>query len=264
MEVLMKQKKSVIDARRRKIIQHIHERGYTSVEKLARLFDISEPTVRRDLTAIEKLGLIVRVHGGAQAAPSEHRIASLLEQKRSAIAKTAASLVHDEDILFVNSSLTALETLQYIEPNKFVTVITNNGKAIEKNTPPNIKLMLTGGETRPPKSAMTGEFATNNLTRVQATKSILGASGLDLTEGITTAIIDEVAINKLMLSDNYSKCKILLVDSSKLDHVNAFVSGSLKDIDTLITDSDADPSFVQAIKDLGITVILAHTDDLTS
>ena len=207
---------------------------------------------------MDKKGLLKRRHGGATAIDSSVITASILEKKRELIAKTAATFIEDDDIVFINSSTTSIKTISYIEPSKYVSVITNNGKAIGLHTLPNVKLILTGGETRQPKSAMTGEFALKNIKDVQANKLILGASGFHIKEGITTANIDEVAINKAMIEG--AKQVILCIDSSKLNHVSAFVSGVSSDIDILITDTDADEKLIKALELMGIRCVLVDIE----
>ncbi len=249
----MKQSRKAISLRRKNILLMVKEKKYMSVEDLASETGVSLPTLRRDLTYLDKKGLLKRKHGGASAIDSKVVTASIMEKKKDLIAKTAASLIENDDIVFINSSSTSIKSITYIEPSKYVSVITNNGKALSLHTLPNIKLILTGGETRQPKSAMTGEFALKNIINVQATKAILGASGFHIKEGITTANIDEVAINKAMIEA--SKEVILCVDSSKLNHVSAFVSGVSLDIDILITDSDADQNLIKSLELMGIKCI---------
>lgn len=254
----MKQSKKTIENRRKNILLLVKEKKHISVEDLSKYTKVSLPTLRRDLTFLDKQGLLKRNHGGASAIDSSIITASIIEKKRDAIAKMAASLIADDDIVFINSSTTSIKTISYIEPSKYVSVITNNGKAIGLHTLPNVKLILTGGETRQPKSAMTGEFAIKNIKNVQANKLILGASGFHIKEGITTANIDEVAINKTMIE--CAKEVILCIDSSKLNHVSAFVSGVSSDIDILITDTDADVQVIRALDLMGIRCILVDIE----
>lgn len=255
----MKQSKKTIELRRKSILLIVKEKKDVTVEELAEKTDVSLPTLRRDLTYLDKKGLLKRRHGGATAIDSSVITASILEKKRELIAKTAATFIEDDDIVFINSSTTSIKTISYIEPSKYVSVITNNGKAIGLHTLPNVKLILTGGETRQPKSAMTGEFALKNIKDVQANKLILGASGFHIKEGITTANIDEVAINKDMIEG--AKQVILCIDSSKLNHVSAFVSGVSSDIDILITDTDADDKLIKALELMGIRCVLVDIEE---
>lgn len=80
---------------------------------------------------------------------------------------------------------------------------------------------------------MTGEFAINNLKRVTATKSFLGCSGFSVNVGMTTALMNEVSINKLMLT-RVTDSTYILADHTKIGGESNFVSSSIENIKTLL------------------------------
>lgn len=250
----MKQSNEIIEKRRNAILVIINEHKELSNVDLAKMVDVSLPTIRRDINYLEKKGLIKKYHGRVCSIGTDELRSSIIEKKQNIIAKTAASLVDNDDIIFINSSKTSIKTIEYIEPSTYVSVITNNGKALSLHVLPNVKLVLTGGETKAPKSAMTGEFALKNIINVQANKAILGASGFHIAEGMTTANLDEVAINKYMIQN--TNTVILCIDSSKLNHKSAFISSEVTDIDIIITDSDADQKLIEQFEMLGIKCIV--------
>ncbi|WP_282925532.1 DeoR/GlpR family DNA-binding transcription regulator [Helcococcus kunzii] len=254
----MKQSKELIDSRRKKALLIINENKSISNKDLAYKLDVSLPTIRRDINYLSKKGLIHKTHGEVQAIDSKVILTTRIEKKKDLIAKYAASLVDNDDTIFINSSDTSIKTIKYVEPSKYISVVTNNGKALKYHTLPNVKIILTGGEIKAPKSAMTGEFAIKNIKGVQANKAFLGASGFHLEEGMTTANIDEVAVNKAMIGN--ANTVILCVDSSKLNHKSAFISGSVRNFDILITDSDADSAFIDNLTMLGVECILLDID----
>lgn len=255
----MKQSKDIIKMRRKKLIQIINERKTIENTELAKILDVSLPTLRRDINFLYNEGIIQKKHGTVEAIDSKVVLKSKLVRKKELIAKYAASIVDNDDTIFINSSDTSIKLINYIEPSKFVSVVTNNGKALTFNTLPNIKLILTGGDIKLPKTAMTGEFAIKNVNDVQANKAILGASGFDIKEGMTTANLDEVAVNKAMIK-NANKV-ILCVDSSKLNHVSAFISGRALDFNMLITDTDADKTLIDKLKFMGLECVLVDIDE---
>ena len=85
--------------------------------------------------------------------------------------------MNDGDCIFINASSTALSIISNITAQD-VTVITNNAKAMLLTERPNASIILTGGEIRPPKASMTGEFALECVKRITATKCFLGVTGL--------------------------------------------------------------------------------------
>lgn len=255
----MKQSKELIDLRRRKALLVINENRTISNSNLAKKLNVSLPTIRRDINYLLDKGLIYKEHGKVHALDSKVITESRIERKKDLIAKIAASLISDDDTVFINSSDTSIKTIKYVDPAKYVSVITNNGNALSYHTLPNVKIIFTGGEIKAPKSAMTGEFCLKNINDVQANKAIMGASGFHLEEGMTTANIDEVAVNKAMIKN--SNTVILCVDSSKLNHISAFVSGSVRDFDILITDTDAEKEVIDNLTLLDIECIQVDIDD---
>ncbi|MEG1687231.1 MAG: DeoR/GlpR family DNA-binding transcription regulator [Angelakisella sp.] len=252
----MKNSQSIVDNRRNKILQLLEQTGSVCVNSLAEELTISPLTVRRDLDYFEKMGVVERFHGGAALKTklqSDNIFSSVYTLHKHAIARRAAQLVSDGDTIFINTSSTALLMLGYITA-KMVTVITNNGKAIFCDTRDDMILLLTGGELRAPKEAMVGEFALNNLNRVMASKCFLGCSGLTLEEGMTTAVLQEVAVNELMLT-RVTGARYLLADHSKIGRKHSFMSGAVEQISCLITDTDADKSILRQLAERGVQII---------
>ena len=209
----MKNSRNFIETRRKKIYQALEKHGSVKVDELAEQLHTSPLTIRRDLDHLEQQNLVERYYGGASIRRNRSGPANSVDSSyKHAIARHAAQFVSDGDTIFINSSSTALLTIKYITA-KMVTVITNNGKAIFSDLNEDINIILTGGELRPPKEVMLGEFALNNLNLVTANKCFLGCSGLTVEEGFTTAAMQEVAINQLMLSRVTGK-KYILADEA--------------------------------------------------
>lgn len=252
----MKMNKAIVDERRNKIMKEIQFNGHASVEDLASKLNVSPLTIRRDLQYWEELGAVVRYYGGAKLVQNfvqnDDPNASN-ELYKHAIAKYAAQHVQEGDTIFINTSSTALLVLKYIR-NKRVTVITNNGKAIFMEHDPLLSICLTGGELRIPKESMVGEFALNNLNRVSANKVFLGCSGINASSGMTTAILQEVAINEAMINRCIGET-FLLADHTKIGVNHSFTSGHISSFNYLITDNLADQDELYPIKEAGVKVI---------
>lgn len=251
----MKNNINIVNTRREKIINILKAKKSIKVTDLSEIFEVSPLTIRRDLDHLTKLGLVERFHGGANLVEEPvDKENMILNQKKTAIAKKASEYINDNETIFINSSSTALLTLQYLK-DKRVTVITNNGKALGLDIDSKISLVLTGGDIKFPKAALTGEFAVRNLSKVTANRSIIGVSGLSFEMGLTSFFLDEVAVNELMLT-RVSEGSIVVADSSKLGLNQTFVSGQVSAISMLITDSDADRVFIEKLEKMGIQVIL--------
>lgn len=251
----MKMNKEVVDQRRKKVMQKIQAHGKIEVEDLAKELAVSALTIRRDLQYWEEQGAIERYYGGARLIQSfvDNNEIDNNEPYKHAIAKYAAQYVEDGDTIFINTSSTALLVLKYIR-GKRVTVITNNGKAIFMDHDPLVSIVLSGGELRIPKESMVGDFALNNLNRVTANKSFLGCSGFDIEAGMSTAILQEVSINDVMIN----RCKgqvFLLADQTKIGNVHQFIVSDIHAFHYLITDKRVPLEQVEEFHDAGIKTV---------
>lgn len=255
----MKNSRDIIDLRHKKILQILQKVQTANVTDLARRFQVTTATIRRDLEILEAQGSIKRYFGGAQYILPPNVDVNYKTEKgnptpaKLAIAKKAASMVTPGDIVFLNSSSTALYILDYM-PDIHASVITNNARAIYCKYPESIDLMLTGGEVYGNKQSLVGEFAISSTKKVTASKCFLGASGVSSLGGVTSSIVQEVAVNQSMIAQ-CSGPKIVVADSSKIGTRQNFLSYGLDQVTHLITDSGADPRELERISSCGVEII---------
>ncbi|MDR1899808.1 MAG: DeoR/GlpR family DNA-binding transcription regulator [Treponema sp.] len=247
----MRINRSVVDARRAKILKILEETGFVKVNQLAGQMGVSPLTIRRDLDLLAEDRKIDRFYGGASLLKYEdggggNIFSSGFTLNKLAVAQYAAALVEDGDTIFINTSSTALGILPYITA-KQVTVITNNVKAVTLDHRKDMILVFTGGELRFPKEAMVGDFALNNLNRVTASKCFLGCNGINPQEGVTTAVLQEATINNLMLT-RVTGPRYILADKSKIGRRLNFIYGRLEEITLLITDTEAPGNLVEELR----------------
>lgn len=145
----MKSSQGIVYKRRQHILKALQEKKVVLVEDLAKELGVSEITVRRDLQSFDDQHLIERFYGGARLLEGSFqkkstRQSSHIVQKQE-IAKLAATLVHDHDMIFINSGSTAFLLLNYLS-DRNVTIITNNGRAIFRNPSSKAEIVLSGGE----------------------------------------------------------------------------------------------------------------------
>lgn len=257
----MKRSKAYVASRRDAIIALLESQGQATVSELADHFGVSALTIRRDLDFLEAQQVISRQYGTATLLnPLGRPSGSRQIRANKAIAREAARHVEDGDCIFLNASSTALSIIEFITAQD-VTVITNNGKALLLDEHPNVSILLTGGEIRPPRASMTGEIALDYIKRVTAAKCFLGLTGLSATYGLTSATAPEPAINALMLER--SKLHVAVADSSKLGLTSSFQFGSTDEIDLLITDTGATEDQVEKLKAYGLGEVIQVDPTLT-
>jgi DeoR family transcriptional regulator, fructose operon transcriptional repressor len=253
----LKSTQYAIQRRQMQILQHLKLNGPSSVTALAERFDVAPITIRRDLDLLASKNLVVRRFGSAKitdAASIDEEPTNNISAKKLAIAKKAAEFLVNGDSVFINSSETASHVLSYIK-GKSVLVITNNGRSLNVERDPGVELVLTGGEVYGNKHSLVGEFALNAVSKVTTTKCILGVSGISLSGGITSKVLQETTINRTMLN-HCNGPKIIVADSSKIGIEHNFYSGKINDITMLITDIGANPDEIERIQNAKIQVVL--------
>lgn len=260
----MKVDYKIVQQRRDDIMMIIQKLGSVSVKQLMNEFDVSEITIRRDLQYWEDRGAVIRYHGGAKIIQHmvNHDNSNFTNDRyKHAIAKHAATYVEEGDTIFINTSSTALLVAQYI--NKRCTIITNNAKMLLAKHSPQISIVLTGGELRFPKEAMVGDFALNNLSKIRANKSFLGCGGINSESGVTTAIFSETAINETMIQNTLGST-FILCDYTKIGQTHNYISGSLEEVNYLITDINASDEELSHILEVNPDIKVKKVEPLNS
>lgn len=246
----MKRSKAYVAARRDAIIALLESNGQMSVNALAEHFEVSPLTIRRDLNQLETQQVLTHEHGSAILLnPLGRPAGSQQVRANKAIAREAARHISDGECVFVSASSTALGIISFITAED-VTVITNNGRVLQMDETPNVTILLTGGEVRPPRASMTGDIAHDLVRRVTASKCFLGASGISAKYGLASATSPEPAVNALMIER--SKECIVVADSSKLGHESSFQFASADEVDLLITDTGATDAQVAELEAYGL------------
>ena len=241
----MKVSKDIVNQRRIDVMKTIEENNFVTVEELEKKFKVSAATLRRDLKYWEDQGAIIRNYGGASlihAFVEDNDYAKTRFMK--AIAKRAALYIEDGDVIFINSSRTAIMVMDYIK-NKRVTIITNHIKAAGE-LDDGISLVYTGGEVKYPQNSMTGDFTLAALNNITANKCFIGCSGLK-EDSVSTGIMKEMLINQTMLNKTAGQ-KFILCDHTKVGLDYNFHYGDYKEIDYLITDVAANEKIITRIR----------------
>ncbi|MGM0302047.1 DeoR family transcriptional regulator [Enterococcus sp. AZ048] len=244
-----------INKRQKNILELLQLTEQMTTDELAKALDVSISTVRRDLNLLEEKNDIIRNYGYCsynyenktdfdQSGP---------ERIKQAIAREASKYVSDYDTLFINSSSTALKTLDFIHSNH-LTVVTNNVKVNYSPHKDNCNYILTGGEMRFPKEALVGDIALHTISSMNADVCVIGCSGVSLENGVTTKILNESTINEMMINKTI-KCKILVADHRKIGLTSKFKIADISVFDYLITDKFSSQNIVNEIRNAGVKVI---------
>jgi len=251
--------------RRSQIAQMVLENGKVLVADLVSQFEVTETSIRRDLTLLEQGGRLKRVHGGAIPIPGSSRTDSFAEKKelhiktKERIGKVAAELIKPKDIVLLDSGTTTLQVVRQVPStlrnSNMITLVTNSLPiAQEVLAWPSPNLTILGGLYLPDYQAMVGPQTLAQLQELTADKVFLGADGLTLGSGPTTANVLMAEVDRMMVE--HSRQVILVTDSSKIGRVGFVPIKAVNSIHILITDTNAPPDIVQSIRDMGVEVLL--------
>jgi len=216
-----------------------------TVQEIHRQINVSPATLRRDLTEMEKAGLLVRVHGGVvhpQALRSEPSFSlksrRAVEAKR-AIAGVAVEGVPDGAVVFVDSGTTCLEVGRRLLTRGAVKVVTNSAPLLAEAHNAGLPIVALGGELRPISGALTGLLALEWLARLRINYAFLGASGLGL-DGVATTELSEAAVKTAVLQNVSANAgrRVLAADTSKWNATALVRFGGWEDFDLWITSGE--------------------------
>ena len=186
------------EEREMEILRTLIQQKQVSVNELAEKMYTSKASIRRDLNSLEAQHLLRRVHGGAileENNLSQIKIPFLLREleesdEKTKLAKYAANLVKDGDVLFLDASTSAYHVIPYLTTKKDLTVITNGIKALSKLAECNLRCIGTGGSVFNSCMAFVGENACRAVAQYYADICFFSCRGLSL-DGILTDISQE-------------------------------------------------------------------------
>lgn len=262
-------KKLYPEERLLKIMELLKARSKVEVETLTDYFQVTGSTIRADLRELEDRHLIVRTHGGAmlkevvdEGLKPDHdpAYARRLRQHhllKAAIGKATASLLADGESMMLDDGSTTLQVAKHFPPEKRFKVVTNGlNICLELANHPNVHVVATGGTLKKEDLSYHGRVAEDVAARFNTDKSILGASGIAIPEGVTAPNEEKAELKKIMIS--HSRDLILVADHTKLMRVSFVPVCRLESIHTLVTDSRAPAEVVARFRDYGVEVVIAE------
>lgn len=214
------------EERFQRIISIVEENGSISVQQLTKELDTSESTIRRDLTVLDKEGMLVKVRGGAIAKGSTyttsddtvmHRKACNQEDKAT-IAKFAAQLIKPDDFIYLDAGTTTEMMIDYIN-EKNLTFVTNALTHAKKLAEKGYTVYIPGGEYKFATEAIVGEEAIESLSKYNFTKGFWGTNGVNPVNGFTTPDVKEAMLKKKVMEN--CKKRYVLCDSSKFSQISS-------------------------------------------
>lgn len=242
------------------IVRELRSRGRVSVTEIAGLTGCSEMTVRRDLDALARDGVIRRVRGAAISAligaetPFPVRRRTAAEAKRR-IGRAAAALVADGETVVVDSGTTALEVATALAGRRLTVLPLSLPAATALAGSPGIRLVMPGGDVRPTELAFVGPLTEHALDLLRFDAVILGCCGLSVRDGLTGHDVAESAVKRAAI--RAAARVIVVADASKWGTTAFSRLCPTEQVDVVVTDDAADDELVRAVANTGVEVVRA-------
>lgn len=252
--------------RHNKIVEFVLEKGQVNISDICEMFGVSEMTARRDLNALDRQGLLRRIHGGAitnlgRSYEPSFQTRTVKNQKAKAmIGHKAAELIYDGDSIALDVGTTTLEIVQGLKGKRNLTIVTSclqiaNKVVDQLSLDIDARLILTGGIIRPRELSMIGPIAEMVYEDLHVDKAFIGIGGISLEDGLTEYNIEDTQIKKVLIRS--AREKIVVADGSKFG-VTTFASvAPLTAVDKVVTDESAPVDMVEQVRKKGVDVILA-------
>ena len=247
------------------ILKILDQHEKVEITDLSGLLNVAEMTIRRDLSLLEQQGYLERIRGGAarikrlETEDLFERKSLLMKEEKIAIGKAVPQFMENNDTVFINPGTTVLQAAMNLS-NLSLRIISNNPALTSIKLGREISLIILGGEFRPESHSMVGEQAIEMISQIYANKAILGVDGLSIKYGLTNSSFVEAGLNRKMIEHTHGKV-IVLADHTKIGKVGPFSITPIENIDILITTKGFPVEYLDGLKAMGITIVVANQEE---
>jgi len=246
-----------LNERRNEIFSIISKQPKVTVKELSGMLEVSEVTVRKDLTALEHEGILKRTHGGAVQIISnsiEQRMLFRTEEKLM-IAKEAAKLILPGETVLIEAGSTNTVLASELSTVNGIHIITNSLYIMEMlKDNDNVKVTLLGGELQRESESMVGPLTILCLSKVAVHKAFIGMDGFSEKLGFTCGDFLRAEVGREMW--RRADKTIILAESSKFDNIGATPVMALSEVDMVITDKELSEEKIRILEENNIETII--------
>jgi len=234
---------------------NLHNKVLTS--DLCEAINVSEDTIRRDLSDLADSGDIIKVHGGALSKSfhvSFQTNGVYSHDNKKQIAQKAVSLIRDGMFILTTGGTTIIELAKALPHHLRATFFTGSlPAALEYIQHPNIEVILIGDRVSKNSKITVGGGAISKIKQINADLCFLGINAIDLEHGLTDNDWDVVQVKKAMIES--SKKIVALTIAEKINTQQKIKVASIEELDTMITELDANNEMFNAYKEKGLEII---------
>lgn len=231
------------------ILKILNERNAVTVSQLSELLDTSESTIRRDLTALDEMGKLNKVFGGATSITqnsgaledSVSQREEVMTDEKNAIAAYCAKTINDSDFVYIDAGTTTSRLIDCISNTK-ATYVTNGIVHARKLIQKGFKAYIIGGKVKPLTEAIVGVESIRSIKNFNFTKAFIGTNGIDIDSGFTTPDIEEALVKEEAIKKSY--VSFILADHSKFRKISPVTFSDISKC-CIVTDMLPAPEFAQ-------------------
>jgi DeoR family glycerol-3-phosphate regulon repressor len=256
-----------LSARQTEIVSLARVSGRVAVEDLARRYDVSPQTIRKDLNELCDHHLLTRVHGGAIIASGVENISYearrfVAAAEKRAIGVSAAALIPNSSSLFINIGTTTEEVARALSGHEDLLVITNNiNVAMLLHQHPRIEVIIAGGTVRRSDGGVVGASASELIRQFKVDYAVIGASAIEPDGTLLDFDYREVQVAQAILQN--SRHPILVADSSKLERTAPVRIAHISQVQSWVTDGIGNSPIREVCRDRGVNIIEASPGGAT-
>src|ERR1700730_14021952 len=250
------------EERQRAILEILSRDGRVVVVDLAKQFQTSVVTIRKDLEILHMKGRIHRTHGGALTVresaledPTLREKEKLHRKEKLQIAAAAVRMVAEGQVVILDSGTTTTAIARALRNFQNLTIITNAVNIAAELSGSNLEVILTGGNLRKNSFSLVGPLAEETLRRLNADILFLGVDGFDVQYGLSTPNILEAKVNRAMM--DISKVAVAVCDSSKFGKRSLSLIAPPSALQMVITDRGISKADLNTLKKSGVEVTVA-------
>lgn len=246
------------------ILERLKNEPLARVKDLASTLEVSEATIRRDLDELEAQGIVRRMHGGVilegqnSSEISFEQRETLYAEEKKRIAKAAASLIQDNEVVFIDGGTTTPFIIPHLAGTSGVTIITCGlNIAHSLCSYDNIATIVVGGELHNGSQSITGLLADKlfDLYNIRCDRAFITCSGISSAHGVTNRILDRIPLKRKAIAA--SREKVVLGDSSKVGVTTMGLIAPLTEFQYVVTGGTAPEKELELIKNMGINVLIS-------
>ncbi|SEO51720.1 DeoR/GlpR family DNA-binding transcription regulator [Paenibacillus sp. OV219] len=247
-----------LNERQQQLMTMLESAGEVKVAGLKETFGVTEMTIRRDLEKLEHAGYVKRTFGGAILASKDATLQDrsvVMTDEKNRIGRAAASLVEENDSIFIDGGTTTLYVARHLKPGMNITVVTNALNIALELLEKRITTVVTGGMALETTSTLVGPGTIESIGRMAFDRIFLGATGVSAKHGFSNSNMYEAEIKRMAIA--HAAEVNVVVDHTKFGAKELFSFGTLATVHRIVCDQEPEESLLAACKESHVELLAA-------